>query len=127
MSRVGDGADSWIFSYGTLRSTEVQLAVFGRSLVGRQDKLLGFQLAQVEITNSEVIAISQTCTHPVVVRGEDTDAVAGVALSVTADELIAADRYETNDYERACVILASGLHAYVYLAASDRSAPLPGS
>ena len=48
-----DAADIWLFSYGTLRQKNVQLATFGRELEGRQDALVGFARSMIAITVPE--------------------------------------------------------------------------
>lgn len=107
----------WIFSYGTLRQPEVQQAVFGRVLDGREDALAGFRIARVAISNPEVVRLSGSAEHPGLLRTDDsTDRVTGLALSVTTEELAAADAYEAADYVRVPVKLASGTAAFVYLA-----------
>ena len=109
-------ADRWLFSYGTLRQSEVQLATFGRLLEGRDDVLEGYALSMIEITDPEVIAISGSNRHPLVRRtGEPDDRVEGVAFRVSAAEIAAADAYETSEYVRVTLTLASGLEASVYL------------
>ncbi|HWQ87863.1 gamma-glutamylcyclotransferase family protein [Brevundimonas sp.] len=109
-------ADRWLFSYGTLRQPEVQLANFGRPLEGRNDVLEGYVLSMIEITDPEVIAISGSNRHPMVRRTDQPDdRVEGVAFRVTAAEIAAADAYETSDYVRVTVILGSGLEADVYV------------
>ena len=41
-----------LFSYGTLQQSDVQLATFGRRLVGKPDALLGFEPSPVAIRDS---------------------------------------------------------------------------
>ena len=41
-----------LFSYGTLRKTSVQLALFGRPLIGAED----YRLAPIEITDAAFLA-----------------------------------------------------------------------
>jgi len=107
-----------LFSYGTLRDPAVQRANFGRELAGRQDRLPGFAERLVEITDPEVVRLSGQTHHPIVVRtGEAGDEVPGTVFEVTEDELVAADEYEVDDYRRVLVSLASGVRAWVYVAA----------
>lgn len=116
----GADADRWLFSYGTLRQPEVQLANFGRLLEGRDDVLEGYALSMIEITDPDVIAISGSNRHPLVRRtGKPDDRVEGVVFRVTAAEIAAADAYETSDYVRVTVTLASGLEASVYVNRPD--------
>ncbi|MEU8397000.1 gamma-glutamylcyclotransferase family protein [Nonomuraea sp. NPDC048892] len=106
-----------LFSYGTLRQREVQLAVFGRELSGTPDRLPGYRLSLLEITDPHVVEVSGATHHPILeATGDPADVVEGAALRVTEDELTAADAYEVDDYERALVPLASGLRGWVYAA-----------
>ena len=105
-----------LFSYGTLCQREVQLANFGRELAGRSDSLVGYSLTMVAITDTTVIAVSGSAAHPIVAASDDPSAtVAGTVFDITAEELLAADEYEVDDYVRVEVTLASGLSAWVYL------------
>jgi gamma-glutamylcyclotransferase (GGCT)/AIG2-like uncharacterized protein YtfP len=105
-----------LFSYGTLRQREVQLANFGRELVGHPDQLPGYTSTMVEITDPEVVAVSGSAWHPIVAPSADPAAsVAGAVFEITSEELLAADEYEVDDYARIEVTLASGARAWVYL------------
>lgn len=55
-----------LFSYGTLQDKAVQLANFGRELVGQEDQMLGYSQAWVEITDPQVLATSGKTHHPIV-------------------------------------------------------------
>ena len=110
-----DGADVLLFSYGTLRLPEVQLATFGRLLDGHDDAVLGHRLAWVTITDPHVVATSGSDRHPILAPADDPDAVVeGTVLRVTEAELAAADEYEVADYARVRVPLRSGREAWVY-------------
>ncbi len=68
-----------LFSYGTLQYEAVQLANFGRKLEGYKDKLPGFALSMLEITDPVVIATSGETFHPIVAyTGDSADAVEGI-------------------------------------------------
>ena len=109
-------APNWLFSYGTLRLPEVQRATFGRLLDGEDDALPGFAVGSITLTDPTVIALSAAAVHPILRRSADLGAaVAGTALAVTDDELLAADAYEPAEYERVAVTLASGRRAFVYV------------
>jgi gamma-glutamylcyclotransferase (GGCT)/AIG2-like uncharacterized protein YtfP len=96
-----------LFSYGTLRDKQVQIATFGRELKGRRDALPGYR------------------RHAVVVRGQRyanlrpgtlNDSLSGIAFEITERELAAADTYEeTAGYGRISVKLRSGDQAWVYV------------
>jgi hypothetical protein len=106
-----------LFSYGTLRDPAVQRANFGRTLTGRDDRILGFRLDQVEITDPHVLELSGRTHHPILIAtGNPSDAVPGAVLELTDDELLRADDYEVDDYRRVEALLASGGTAWVYVA-----------
>jgi gamma-glutamylcyclotransferase (GGCT)/AIG2-like uncharacterized protein YtfP len=107
-----------LFSYGTLQDKAVQLANFGRELVGQQDAMLGYSQSWVEITDPAVIATSGKTHHPIVApTTENGCSVEGMVFQITELELAAADAYEVSDYKRVSVALASGLTAWVYVQA----------
>jgi gamma-glutamylcyclotransferase (GGCT)/AIG2-like uncharacterized protein YtfP len=107
-----------LFSYGTLQDKAVQMANFGRYLTGRSDTLPGYTLLPVLIVDPAVVALSGKTHHFIAQRSlKPTDEVRGTVFEITADELIAADRYEVADYTRVAVILKSGAQAWVYVRA----------
>jgi hypothetical protein len=111
-----DGAGVWLFSYGTLRQREVQLAVFGRELDGRADVLPGYAVSPLLITDPGVIATSGTAHHTIVHEtGDPLDLVPGIVFKITQAELAAADEYEVADCQRVTVRLGSGIEAFVYV------------
>lgn len=66
----------YLFSFGTLRQPEVQLAVFGRSLPGSADQLPGYLLATVTITGPRAIRLSGSDQHPTLTAtGDPADRV----------------------------------------------------
>lgn len=105
-----------LFSYGTLRQREVQLATFGRALAGRPDAIIGYELDHVTITDPHVVATSGSDRHPILRPSDAHDAsVAGTVFEISTEELAAADDYEVDDYCRISVPLRSGPHAWVYV------------
>ena len=111
-------SDVLLFSYGTLQNPAVQKANFGRLLEGAPDALTAWRTDLVEIIDPEVIATSGQTHHPVVRASDDpSDSVCGTLFRISAAELAAADAYEVDDYRRVRVRLASGLEAWVYVAA----------
>ena len=115
MTRPGSRSIA-LFSYGTLRQPEVQLATFGRLLEGRPDALPGFVLAPLAITSPQVVALSGAAVHTIARRaGRAAESVPGVVFSLTPAELAAADAYEEDAYARVEVELASGARAFVYI------------
>lgn len=111
-----------LFSYGTLRDPAVQRSTFGRELAGRADRVLGFRLAMVEITDPHVLAVSGLDKHPILIpTGDPADSVDGSVLELTDDELRQTDDYEVAGYQRVEARLASGDAVWVYAAASSGS------
>jgi gamma-glutamylcyclotransferase (GGCT)/AIG2-like uncharacterized protein YtfP len=108
-----------LFSYGTLRRPEVQTALFGREVPTVEDSLPGYRLEWLLIADPEVIATSGTDRHPILRPGAASDSVHGVRLELSSAELERADDYEVDDYVRASLVLASGVHAWVYVAGED--------
>lgn len=85
-------------------------------LSGREDSLPGFKQSMIAIEDADVLAISGKTHHPIVHRSSAAnDSVPGIVFEITADELVAADRYEVAAYERIAVTLASGVTAWVYV------------
>ncbi len=118
VERIGGAEDASVvlFSYGTLRRAEVQLASFGRRLEGQGDTLLGFATEWVSITDPGVVAASGAARHPIVRHtGCADDAVEGSRFAIGPRDLAAADRYEVDDYRRIVVTLGSGTEAWVYV------------
>jgi hypothetical protein len=112
-----DEVDVWLFSYGTLRQRNVQLALFGRELDGRADELPGYAVSPLRITDRGVITTSGTAHHTIAHEtGDPLDKVPGLVFRVTRAELAAADAYEVADCTRVAARLASGMDAFVYVA-----------
>jgi hypothetical protein len=121
---MSDAANVQLFSYGTLRQAQVQMASFGRLLDGREDVLPGYRLSQLEITDPEVLAKSEARFHPIAVLSADPrDGVAGTVFQITEAELAAADAYEVSDYVRVAARLKSGVEAFAYVRATCSGYP----
>jgi len=112
-----------LFSYGTLQLEAVQMATFGRNLVGTSDALQGFEMVSLKIEDQTVIAISGKAHHTMAkFTGRASDVISGMVFSVTPDEIQRADEYEVAAVKRVAVVLQSGVRAWVYVDA--RNAPL---
>jgi ribosomal protein S18 acetylase RimI-like enzyme len=109
---------TWLFSYGTLRQSSVQRALFGHEVESFDDVLTGFTVDTVTIADPAVIAKSGTDRHPILRRAAGDQEVRGAALALTEADLEAADLYEADDYARISVVLSSGRKAFVYVARS---------
>jgi gamma-glutamylcyclotransferase (GGCT)/AIG2-like uncharacterized protein YtfP len=108
-----------VFSYGTLQDESVQLATFGRTLVGQSDVLPGAKAVRLVLDDPALIASSGRAEHTNLDFGDAAARVAGTAFSITDAELARADGYEeTAGYKRIEVTLASGLRAWVYVFAA---------
>ena len=105
-----------LFSYGTLRDESVQHAVFGRSLTGSADAVLGYRLESITITDQAAIAISGKSEHLILEpTGRDSDQVEGMVFQITVAELQLADAYEDAAYRRVLAPLRSSGKAWVYV------------
>jgi gamma-glutamylcyclotransferase (GGCT)/AIG2-like uncharacterized protein YtfP len=105
-----------LFSYGTLRQRDVQLAVFGRELTGWTDAIVGYDLDHVTITDPQVIVTSGSDRHPLLRPSTQADStIEGTAFEVSGADLAAADDYEVEAYRRVQVPLRSGGQAWVYV------------
>jgi hypothetical protein len=110
--------DQLLFSYGTLQLPAVQLDTFGRLLDGADDALPGYTIAYAEIPDARVVELSGQASHPIVrATGDPRDKVTGRVLTVSQDELDAADEYEVALYRRVSAVLDSGRTAWVYVSA----------
>lgn len=105
-----------LFTYGTLQTEEVQLATFGRRLVGNADALPQYTLKTIEIQDQDFVTKSGSAIHRnLQFTGAASDFVEGTVYSVTRKELEQADAYEPDGYKRLLVQLRSGVKAWVYL------------
>jgi gamma-glutamylcyclotransferase (GGCT)/AIG2-like uncharacterized protein YtfP len=105
-----------LFSYGTLRQREVQLANYGRELGGEPDSLAGYCLVPLTITDPHVVEISGKAVHTIAcATGNSADRITGVVFELSAGELAATDAYEVDVYGRVEVTLQSGRRAWAYV------------
>ncbi len=107
-----------LFSYGTLRQPEVQLANYGRLLEGEPDVLAGYGLVPLAISDPEVVRVSGKAVHEIArPSGDPDDRIAGVVFALSEQELAATDAYEVDAYARVEATLESGRSAWVYVGA----------
>ena len=108
----------YLFSYGTLRESRVQLAIFGRLLAGENDVLVGFKTAGKTIEDGAFLARGEQPQQLTAINTNDpNDAITGTVFELSKEELEVADKYEPKGYQRIEVTLASGKTAWIYLAA----------
>ena len=103
-----------LFSYGTLRDPAIQRAVFGRTLVGTPDQLLGFAQMSFDVQDPAFVAVYGSRQTIVQHTGRDDDRTAGTVFELTDAELAMADAYEPAGYSRVAVRFASGREGWVY-------------
>jgi len=105
-----------IFSYGTLQLQTVQLETYGRILKGKPDKLAGYKLSNLKITDKSVIEKSGKEIHPVAIKTFDKkDFIEGMIFEITEQELKETDKYEVSDYKRIKETFESGRKAWIYV------------
>jgi hypothetical protein len=120
-----DAHTELLFSYGTLQLEPVQMATFGRPVVGTRDVLVGFEVLPLQIEDASVVALSGKTVHNMVTfTGCASDIIPGVVFALTPEELQSADKYEVPAVRRVAVILQSGVRAWVYV--DSRNAPADG-
>ena len=105
-----------LFAYGTLQQREVQLATYGRELIGTPDALAGYRLEPLQITDPQVVRLSGKAVHRIArATGDPADRIPGTLFELSEAELASTDRYEGDPYQRAEVTLESGVRAFVYV------------
>ncbi len=105
----------YLFSYGTLQTEPVQLAIFGRTVKGTPDALTGYRLTTAHVQDQNFVTQHGAEQRNLQHTGLDSDTVEGSVLTLTKAELEQTDAYEPNDYERVLVQLRSGAKAWVYI------------
>jgi gamma-glutamylcyclotransferase (GGCT)/AIG2-like uncharacterized protein YtfP len=109
----------YLFSYGTLQKSNVQLNLFGHFLEGTKDILSGYKVSSIEITDAIFLAkVEGKFQHIAIATNDKNDRIEGTVFEVTGQELLHADKYEPVDYARIRVTLESGKEAWVYAAKS---------
>lgn len=106
-----------LFSYGTLQLDGVQRSQFGRLLDGTDDVLTGYGVIDIQIRDPAVLDASGIEVHRALVPDADAPPIPGKVFRLTEAELVAADIYESENYRRTRVALASGISAWVYVKA----------
>lgn len=100
-----------LFSYGTLRSKQIQMQLFRKVLTGTADQLLGHKLKSLQIEEEFGMA-DYVVTVPTV---DSSDPIHGIAYNISASDLAKVDIFESNAYKRVQVELKSGAIAWVYI------------
>jgi len=95
-----------LFVYGTLKDSQVQKKVLGRSVRGTLDRLPDYKKSTIQLSGR----------YFPIVKPEAGNSVEGLVIAVTPTELTQIDHYEGQAYQRQKVTLASGRSAWVYWA-----------
>ncbi len=83
---------------------------------GKKDVLSGYELNMLEITDPEVLRKSGQKYHPVLeFSGNADDEIEGVLFEVTEAEILQADEYEVDDYQRIETVFKSGNKGFIYV------------
>ncbi len=97
----------YLFSYGTLREHDVQIALFQKTLTGHPDEVTGFALSPKKAYG----------IYPALLKtGNPSNRISGIVYEVTETDLVNADAYEGDLYRRIRVGLKSGKKAWLYVA-----------
>lgn len=106
-----------LFSYGTLQLESVQLKNYGRILEGKLEKLFGYKIEKLKISNLSVLEKSKQAYHPIAVKSRnEKDFIEGMLFEITDAELLETDKYEVIQYQRIMETFESGKQAWVYVA-----------
>lgn len=96
----------YLFSYGTLQDESIQMEVFGRRVPFDNDELPGYIISSNKAYGR----------YPLLEKRSDNNGgVSGICLHVTEDDLLEADLYEGEEYQRIKTLLKSGRKAWVYV------------
>ena len=108
----------YLFSYGTLQERDVQFELFGRHLNGSKDVLRSFKASLIELRDEDFVSHSERRKYYIATLSDnENDAIEGMALEVSEEELSVTDNYEPEEYKRERVTLESGKQAWIYVAA----------
>lgn len=106
----------YLFSYGTLQLENVQKENYGRVLKGSKDRLKGYKLENIKITDKIVLEKSKQLFHPIAIASENKEHfIDGIIFEITAEELAQTDAYEVSDYKRVLETFQSGKKAWIYI------------
>lgn len=101
-----------LFAYGTLKEKDIQENIFGRSLAGTPETLLGYSVQKIEI--EEEFGME---TYPIITPTNDAiDSITGIVYELSQKDLELADTYEGKYYQRIEVQLQSKEKVWVYSA-----------
>ena len=99
----------YLFSYGTLQNSDVQIELFGCEVNFAMDVMTGYEVRTITLGNG---------THKLAVEHAGGQ-ISGILLELTAEQIAICDEYEPEEYERVSVGLLSGKTAWAYVAAKN--------
>jgi len=100
-----------LFAYGTLKDKTIQENIFGRTLKGVPDRLIGYVINYIEI--EEEFGLEK---YPIIVATNNPeDIVNGVVYDISEKDVYLADTYEGLHYKRIEVTLESLQTAWAYI------------
>jgi gamma-glutamylcyclotransferase (GGCT)/AIG2-like uncharacterized protein YtfP len=97
-------AQEALFVYGTLCEAQVQQRLFKRTFSVLMDKLSGYRVNRITLDGVD---------YPIAIPDAGSQ-IMGQILTLSQAELVEADEYESDAYQRLQVILVSGQSAWVY-------------
>jgi gamma-glutamylcyclotransferase (GGCT)/AIG2-like uncharacterized protein YtfP len=101
-----------LFTYGTLQNEDVQETIFGRTLQGTTETLIGYTLKEILI--EEEFGIEP---YPIIMETQNSeDSINGIMYEITTQELHKVDTYEGLHYKRVEVSLQSDEVVWAYSA-----------
>ena len=101
-----------LFTYGTLQHPEVQEDLFGRTLKGTPETLLGYRVREIQIEEEFGMV-----HYPIITEThKPEDTINGMVYTVSTKELHQSDLYEGLHYKRVEVHLQSNQKAWAYSA-----------
>ncbi|OXG08442.1 gamma-glutamylcyclotransferase (GGCT)/AIG2-like uncharacterized protein YtfP [Flavobacterium araucananum] len=99
------------FSYGTLRSKEIQMRVLNKILTGTPDHLISYKLKDLKIEEE----FGMADYHVAIASENPADSIKGTVFKISNDDLAKIDLFESNAYKRVQVTLKSGIVAWIYI------------
>ena len=101
-----------LFTYGSLQHADVQETIFGRTLQGKPETLVGYAVKEISI--EEEFGLAQ---YPIIVPTQNPkDTISGILFELSESDLLKTDTYEGYHYKRIQVELQSKQMAWVYTA-----------
>lgn len=87
--------------------------------------LPGYQVGQVLIDDVHVLQTSGKAYHPILIyTGNANDQVAGTVFDISEAELLQADGYEVDAYQRVAAKVLSGKTVWIYASRAPAAQPI---